>query len=256
MGYATLGFANGPGIQFRIDPQEVAWGFKINTSVTPTVGGRVVQVNGATLEDMTINGLFGEDRSAGVGATPPKDDPHEHPGRSWRLAKRFSGQVRLLMDRQSADSNVHRKMHLPPTFTYPPKNWKFQVYIKGFADPDGGTITMSTGKFSHGYSLTLFIVQDTSSQLIQAGATNGDLNLARSQAINDYIARISDGIGWKPTKYNGNWVDYWARGTAFSGEVNTTGQTERDLAAIRDVTGAQGGESGTNAVVAERNAGF
>lgn len=252
MGYATLGFANGPGIQFRIDPQEVAWGFKINTSATPTVGGRVVQVNGATLSDMTINGLFGEDRSQGIGAQKPQDDPHEDPGRSWRLAKRFAGQVRVLMDHQSGDSNIHRKMHPPATFTYSPRNWKFRVYVKGFRDPDGGTVTISTGKFSHGYSLTLFIVQDSSDQLVRAGADNGDLNLARERAINDYIARISDGIGWKPTKYNGNWVDYWARGTAFSGEINTTGQTETDVSAIEAAVHGRVATSSTNATVADQ----
>jgi hypothetical protein len=255
MGYATLGFANGPGIQFRIDPQEVAWGFKINTSVTPTVGGRVVQVNGATLADMTINGLFGEDRAAGAKASnqpPPKDDPNEPPGRSWRLAKLFAKQVRVLMDQQTFDSSVHALMHPPPTFSYPPRNWKFRVYVKAFGDPDGGTITFSTGKYSHGYSLTLFIVQDTSDQLIRAGAANGDLNLARQKAINDYLARISDGIGWRPSKYNGNFSDYWDRGeTAFSGEIDTTGQTEADVAQVR-AAAANPGTVTTNATVADR----
>lgn len=205
MSYATLGFPGGLGIKFRIDPTQVNWNFKINTTVIPTVGGRVVQVLGATLSDMSIVGDFGEDHSQA-------DGTDEYPGRSWRLAVAFAARIRQMMLQQSSDATRQAKMHPTAVFTYPPLNWRFNVYIKAFQDPDGGSISIRPGKFSHSYELTLFIVQDGSDQILKAGASaaNGVVNKAKAAAINSYIARISNGIGWKPTEYNGNWLDYYA----------------------------------------------
>jgi hypothetical protein len=205
MGYATIAFPGGPGLKFRIDPEALSWSFQINTSVTNTVGGRVVQVNGATLSDITITGLYGEDRSKADGTA-------EYPGRSWRLAKAFARKIREMMIYQASDATVHAKMHQAAVFSYPPEDWKFRVYIKQLSDPDGGVITMSTGKFSHGYVLTLFVVQEGTTALVKAGSDSGGVvSKAKAKAINAYIGRISDGIGWKPSIYNGpmgGYLDY------------------------------------------------
>lgn len=206
MGQATIGFPGGPGIQFRIDPQAINWDFRILTSVQPTVGGRVVQVIGAVLSDITITGLFGEDldqakKVAGSGL--------EHGGRSWRLARRFATKIREMEEYQGRDSQQHNMMAQPAVFSYPPRDWRFRVYVKNFADPDGGAVTMSAPKFSHGYSLTLFVVQEGSDTLIKAGSRNGVLDQAKQRAISQYISRISDGIGWEPTKYNGDFLNYY-----------------------------------------------
>src|SRR3954469_3657882 len=96
MGVATLGPPHDT-VAFRIDPDAVDWNFIINTSVQPTVGGRVVQIVGATLSDITITGHYGEEH------------PHKHvsdgsdngPGRSWRLAEAFVRKVRAWMVYQS-----------------------------------------------------------------------------------------------------------------------------------------------------------
>lgn len=205
MGYATLGFPGGTGIQFRIDPVAINWNFEMHTSVTHTVGGRVVQVLGATLSDITIQGLFGEDRtrSAARGAS-------QAPGQSWMLAQRFATRIRQMMEEQSEGSTEQGRMGSVPVFTYPPLKWRFHVYIKDLTDPDGGgVVTMDTGKFSHGYNLTLFIVQDGSDAIAKAGGNNGILSTIKEKAINDYIGRISEGIGWKPSAYNGNFMEYY-----------------------------------------------
>lgn len=207
MGQATLGFPGGPALKFRIDPERIEWNFEINTTVTDTVGGRVVQVLGTTLSDIAITGLFGEDRSRGKIAEGEKDDEHE--GRSWRLAQRFASRIRYLMEWQARDALRHDKMHKTAIFSYPPHGWKFRVYVRDLVDPDGGAVQMRTGKFSHGYQLLLFIVADESTSLLVAGAHNGVLNKARQTAINEYIARISEGIGWKPSMYNGNLGTYY-----------------------------------------------
>jgi hypothetical protein len=191
-GLATLGFSGGPSVRFRIDPNSIDWNWQIDTSVTPTIGGRVVQVIGATLTDLTVNGSFGQDHGSGPD------------GESWLLAEAFYKRIRAMMDHQSADATDSGKMQPPAVFTYPPKNWRFSCYIKDLIDPDGGgSITHSTGKFAHNYSLVLFIVEELSDSLIKAGTSHGVLNTAKAKAINDYLARISDGIGWHFSQYNG-----------------------------------------------------
>lgn len=184
MGFASLGFQGGPSLSFRIDPENVEWGFKVNTTVIDTVGGRVVQVLGATLSDLTVVGKHGQSVRMG------------QDGESWKLAEAFASKVRQIQEHQSRDSREHGKMHAPAVFNYSPKNWRFNVYVKALADTRGGSVAHQSGRFSYDYALTLFIVDVISDDLHV-------LKGAKQKAIDSYIARISDGIGWHFSQYNG-----------------------------------------------------
>jgi hypothetical protein len=189
---ASLGYEDGPSVTFRINPNSVQWNFVVNTQVQPTVGGRVVQVLGATLSDMTIQGSFGE----------VKAGPSNQSQVSWELAERFIAGVRSIMEKQAQDSGRFEKMQPPPVFNMPLKGWRFSAYIKDIQDPKGGTITHSPDHFSHEYVMTLFIVEDLSQSLVKVGA-NGVINQKKQEAIDAYIGRLSDGIGWVASDYNG-----------------------------------------------------
>lgn len=192
MGYASLGFSGGPSVNFRIDPTSVEWNFTVNTTVIDTVAGRVVQVLGATLSDVSISGSYGQDVRKG------KD------GESWKLAEAFSNAIRKIQEHQSRDAREHRMMHQPATFVYSPRGWRFGVYVKDLSDATmDGSVGHRSGKFSYDYRLTLFIVDPRSDDLTLAGMINGDLSKARQRAIDEYIARISEGIGWHFSQYNG-----------------------------------------------------
>lgn len=184
MGFASLGFDNGPSITFRIDPESVEWNFKINTTVIPTVAGRVVQVLGATLSDLTVAGKYGQNVKAGPA------------GKSWYQAEAFAKKIQEIQAFQSRDSREFGKMHVPAVFNYSPKNWRFQVYVKSLADSQGGSVTHASGRFSYDYVLTLFIVDSISDDL-------EILKGAKAAAVDKYIARISDGIGWHFSQFNG-----------------------------------------------------
>lgn len=192
MSVASLG-----GIPFRINPSQVTWDYNVDTAVIPTVGGRVVQILGVTLGDMTIQGLFGEDR-----VTPKK---------SWEMAESFQNQIAQLVDKQSARPTLAQlngsdptPMHQPLRFVYnddttttraaglPVHNWDFNVYIKALKDVTDGSATVahSTGKYSHGYALTLFIVEDNTGQLAKI-------------ARDSFLDRLSNGLGWQRTSYQG-----------------------------------------------------
>lgn len=192
MGVASIGFGgSGPAITFRIDPDSVDWSFKVNTTVIDTVAGRVVQVLGATLSDMTIHGYYGQnvkDRTT---------------GESWQQAESFAEKIRQIMEYQSRDATDHGKMHPPATFNYSPKGWRFGVYVKDLSDSKGGTVSHAVGRASYDFVLTLFIVDARSQDLVPAGTVRGSLDKARQAAIDSYIARISDGIGWHFSQFNG-----------------------------------------------------
>lgn len=184
MGMASLGFADGPSLTFRIDPENIEWNFKINTTVIPTVAGRVVQVLGATLSDMTVTGKHGQNRQAGTD------------GESWKLAEAFANRIRQIQEHQSRDATEHGRMHAPATFNYSPKGWRFQVYVKSLVDTRGGSVAHQSGRYSYDYALQLFIVDVVSDDLHV-------LKGAEAKAVDDYLARISEGIGWHFSMYNG-----------------------------------------------------
>jgi hypothetical protein len=141
---------------------------------------------------MTIEGSLGEVKAGPGNASKV----------SWELAEQFVSQVRNVMDRQTQDSNDFGRMQPPPVFNFPLKGWRFSVYIKALADPRGGSVFHSPDHFSSEYVLTLFPVSDLSQKIVGVGQ-NGVLANKRQQAIDAYINRISDGIGWHASQYNG-----------------------------------------------------
>ncbi len=192
MGTATLGYPGGPAVAFRVDPELITWNWQVLTNVIETIGGRVIQVLGARLDDLTVQGSMGQDHGNASG------------GQSWQMAEEFVSAVTQIMEAQSADSNQQGKMHPPAVFNYPPKGWRFNVYVKALTDPDGqNSAILKPAKLNQRYSLTLFIVQDGSSALVKAGTTNGVFAQKAYDAVSAFMARISDGVGWHFTQYNG-----------------------------------------------------
>jgi hypothetical protein len=191
MGTATLGYPGGPSVAFRVDPDSMDWTWSVITNVVETIGGRVIQVLGARLEDLTIQGSLGQDHANATS------------GESWQQAELFLATVTLIMERQSADSNQQGLMHPPAVFSYPPKNWRWNVYVKSLTDPDGSnSVILKPGKANQRYTLTLFPVLE-SAALVPAGSVNAGTSQQSQQAIAAFMARISDGVGWKANQYTG-----------------------------------------------------
>jgi len=185
MGIASIAFSGGPSLKFRLDPEDIQWDFKILTNVTETMGGRVVQVIGATLSDCIVKGSVGEQRGTS----------HLN---SWQLAEAFFAKIAEMMDFQTRGANGKSAMVAPAVFSYPPLDVRLAVYIKAVADSDGqGSVSHRQGKYSYGYQLTLFIVPEGSDQVKIAGTnSNGYLDKKRQAAIDSAMNRIADGIGW------------------------------------------------------------
>lgn len=159
MGLATLG-----GLQFRIDPTSIQWTFKIKKSVIDTVGGHVVQVLGADLGDMVVQGSFG------VGG--------------WEEERAFLDDMKAMALRQVANGRIKNPSAPGSHFRYPPRNWDFVVSLLSYSQ-----ITWAPETINPGWELRLFVEEDNS----------GITKIAQDA----YISRFSAGLGWKVNQYNG-----------------------------------------------------
>jgi hypothetical protein len=222
MALATL-----DGLTFRINPNSIKWNFTINTSVTNTIGGRVVQVLGATLSDLTVAGDYGQDHSK-----------KGEDGLSWVMAEQFVAAVKKKAIKQTSEVNVQgqTKKTLPVLdFRFPDYGWHFGVYVLGLSAREGETaISHTVGNFSYGYVLRLFIVEERSDTAVKAGGSmssgKGVIDKKKAQAIGSYVARISAGVGWKKSEFND---------PQFVREASTGGtapQGQPNLASARNVT--------------------
>lgn len=192
MGTATLGYPGGPSAEFRVDPDLIDWTWSVQTNVIETIGGRVIQVLGARLDDLTVQGSFGHDHSDAL------------TGNSWQLAQGFFTTVTAIMEQQASDATANALMHPPAVFTYPPKGWRWNVYVKAFTDPDGSnSLVLKPGKANQRYVLTMFIVNESSALTVAGTGETGALAQQSQQAITQFMARISDGVGWTANKYTG-----------------------------------------------------
>lgn len=194
MGTATLGYPGGPQAAFRIDPDLIEWHWQVLTNVVDTIGGRVIQVIGARLDDLTVRGSLGQDHA------------NRATGESWQQAQAFLDTVTAIMERQASDAVQNSLMHPPAVFTYPPKGWRMNVYVKALTDPDGdNSVVLKPGKANQRYVLSLFVVGESSALTVAGTTPNGALAQQSSQAIAQFMARISDGVGWKASQYTGQY---------------------------------------------------
>lgn len=222
---ASLGFANGPKALFRIDPTDIEIEYDIHTSVQDTVGGRVVQITGATVGDIVITGTVGQDVTATTGGYGVAN---AQAGSGYVLAVDFYNQINALMNYQSAKIDLPNTAIPAATFQYAPLNLNLPVYIKQYIDPDGdGTsgVYNRSGKFLFRYQLTLFPAQDNGTVLVQAGQNGSTFDQAKANAISSYLNRITsvNGIGWRLTVYNGTEGPEAQAATATAATGSTTG---------------------------------
>jgi hypothetical protein len=198
-------FASLGGLNFRINPASIQWGFSIDTHAEDTIGGRVVQVVGATLTDITLAGDYGEKKGFKNDKSHMHRELHGGGLLSWELAEQFLSQVRQMMEDQSQNANVQgHQMHAPLDFKFPEFGWHFGVYVKAIDDGKSNqAVTHTVGGIAYQYRITLFIVEDRSDDIVTLSGRGTSLaNRKKAAAINGYISRISKGVGWKLSKFN------------------------------------------------------
>ncbi len=167
-----MGVARFAGRHFHIDPRSVSWNFETKTNDFSTVGGKVVQVYGTKITDMIVEGEFG------LGG--------------WQDQLKFLQSMKDIASAQARAGKVSQSQTPPARFSYPPRGWDFLVYLKAYDNPRGGkAVRHHNEEVNPAWRLTLFIVEDMSELGVKKVAQDA------------YVSRLSRGLGWKRTKFNG-----------------------------------------------------
>lgn len=162
MATATLG-----DWQFRISPESVSFDFNVRTRSIPTIGGKVIQILGVDVSEMTVNGSFGKGGRV-----------EQQRFLEWCLARTRA--------QTEEDKAVVR-------FRMPDKGWDFAVKIKALTDSGGrSSVSLRNDNINPQFTLVLHLEDDL----------QGITELKRA-AEASYIASLSRGVGWKRTEYNG-----------------------------------------------------
>ena len=169
-----MGVGSLNGRTFRLDPESIAYHFDIKASATNTVGGRVVQVFGTRISDLIVTGSFG------VG--------------SWEEQQQFLSDIITDMQGQEGQlgPNGFYGGSQPIVFSYPPRNWNFDVYLLQYTQPGGSfSVVLDNEIINPQWTLDMFIVND-----------NGGLVAETNTALTSYLNRLANGIGWTLNAYN------------------------------------------------------
>lgn len=170
---AAPGLASLGGVPFRIDPTSAEWDMSVKSAEHKTLGGKVVQILGVDISDIVVKGSFG----------------------GWKEQRHFLVRMKKVADRQIAGyvqpSGVQVEGAEPMRFLFPPRGWDFDVYLKAFTQAGSDSVVYDLQTIAPPWQLTLWVVENK---------TTGTLDHASKNAI---IARLSAGMGWKQTRYNG-----------------------------------------------------
>lgn len=158
------------GVEFRNNPYSINWDYAIKMSSTKTIGGKVHQLYGTKMGDLTVRGKFA----------------------SIEEQKEWFNRIKDIFDSHSPTQSNPRPS--PVRFFWPERRWDFMVYIKSFTQEGASTaISATNASFAPGWSLTMFVYDD-----------NGDIvKLVEQAAESAYLRRITAGLGWQQSKWNG-----------------------------------------------------
>jgi len=157
------------GFPLRINPTSIAWDFALKTKASRTIGGKVVQVYGVKLGDLRVGGKCSKADFMAI------------------YEKMHSIAMRQVPTQTSP-------VMTPVSFTWAARQWSFWVYLKGFKQSGAqASIEESNQAIAPEWEMSLFIAED-----------NSDIvTVAKEAAQASYIRRISQGLGWAQTSWNG-----------------------------------------------------
>jgi hypothetical protein len=175
------------GVPFRSDPHVIAWDFKPKVASKKTVGGKVVQVFGVELGDLTMEGSFGRG--------------------GWEEQSDFLDRMKTLGDNQMESQVGGVSVYPQPyRFFWPEKDWDMLVWLKAFSDGTFASVTLKNEEINPKWQLTLHIVEDNSG--------------LKKVAMDAFIERLAVGIGWRQSEFNGP-ID-WTEASALWQKVGAT----------------------------------
>jgi hypothetical protein len=161
------------GIPFDVNPKGVSWDYSVKTSSTKTVGGKVIQIYGVRMGDITVTGTFGKN---GV-----------------ERQRAFFKKISPIVDGQVPTFKNPAPASVP--FLWPERGWAVNVFVKSLQQPGAGVSIQNTVQtVAPGFQMVLF-----------PESGNSDVLAAVANSVQaKYLSRITDGLGWRSTGWNGN----------------------------------------------------
>lgn len=160
------------GIPFHVNPSSVAWQYNVRLASHKTIGGKVIQIYGFNMDDLTVSGHFGR------GAIERQ--------------REFFDRVKAIADDQVPPYSGEAVR--PVRFLWPEQRWDFWVFIKALTQGGAGVSIETAMNISNpSYTLTLHVAED-----------NGEIvKVAASSAQAAYLKRLTAGLGWRQSEWNG-----------------------------------------------------
>ncbi len=153
------------GEPFSIDPIAVTWDYRGHLVDKPMSGGKVVQVFGADIGDIKVTGRFGS------------MDNIETQLAFLKRMKKMSSTLAT-----HPEAKAYR-------FFWPEQGWDFMVNLKEYNQRGGPAAQHTIDNYAPQWNLTLMPV--------------GGTDQLKTATVTMFIERLSAGIGWRLTKYNG-----------------------------------------------------
>lgn len=167
------------GVPFFINPTSIQWSYNVKLASQPTIGGMVVQLFGWTMGDLVISGSFGKD---GI----------ERQQSFFQLIDSIADVQAPTVTSQGATAAS------PVRFLWPEQDWDFLVFIRSLTQVGASVaVDQTVEMFAPKYTLTLFVYEDNG-QIVKAAADS---------AMVAYMNRLSAGLGWKRSAYNGPMIE-------------------------------------------------
>lgn len=187
-GIATLSWGN-KVFRFRTNPNEITWNYSLITKTDQTYGGRVVQILGTKIDDLTVKVDCGNG--------------------GWEYLMKVVTFIRDLM--------VSQRNGQPATFEYTTRNWKLNVFAASipFADQVSATTRELTLNFKVQQDVTGMMSTNTISSAL-LGLTAG-VGFARSQYNSWDILPANNAQGMMP-----NITDFVGGAATLAGNATTS----------------------------------
>lgn len=160
------------GIPLRLNPKKVSLPYTAKMSQTQTLGGMVVQVYGVVFGDLTVEGQFG------AGGW------QEQLGFLKQIQSNVQGTIAAQFT-QVTPGTVGPTPSGSYRFLFPLLGYDLNVFLKSYSSAEGSAIELENSNINPTWNLTFTIDND-----------NSDLTRV---AIDNYIARIQEGLGFSGT---------------------------------------------------------
>lgn len=169
-----VGTASIDGIPFTVNPTGLQWNYKVRMASHKTIGGKVIQLLGWNMGDLVVQGHFGN--------------------MVKEKQKALFDHLKAIANYQVPQLGVRAAD--PVRFLWPEFGWDFWIYLKSFVQNGAGNVSIERNvrHVNPSYTLTMFVYED-----------NGNIIKAASQSAQvAYLKRVSAGLGWRQTEWNGH----------------------------------------------------